>query len=440
MKAKSTAVLVKRGNVTVRIYPYEKNGATYFHVADHSSGKRVFLGFSDLRKAKCQAELIAARMATGDKDVLQLRSSDRAAYLRAIQLLAPSGVPLESAVAQFAEAISILGGTSVVESAKFYVRRNPSRLPKKSVREVVDEFIADKQAKGMSERYLSDLRYRGNKFASAFSCGIAEMSAAAIEEFLLSLKLSAQSYTNFRRVLGTLFAFAKRRGYLLKDHDELDRVEKLRPDNGEIEIYTPDEFRRLLMAANTEFLPSLAIGGFAGLRSSEIERLEWTEVRLDEGFIEIKKGKTKTASRRLAPIVENLAEWLAPFAKHSGPVWPHAHDAFYDAQQATAAATATEGRHAVAWKQNALRHSFISYRLATTQDVNQVALESGNSAVMIHKHYKQLVSRAEGARWFSIRPDARSAAGTPMLSPLARESSPPRPHTQAADRPVSNFG
>jgi integrase len=413
MKTRSSAVLVKRGNMTVRIYPYQKNGATYFNVADYSSGKRRFLGFADLQKAKCEAELIAARMATGDKDVLQLRSSDRAAYLRAVQLLAPSGVPLESAVAQFVEASSILGKTSVVESAKFFVRRNPTILPKKSVREVVDEFLADKQAKGRGERYLSDLRYRGNKFASAFKCGIAEMTAAKIEDFLLSLKLSAQSYTNFRRVLGTLFAFAKRRGYLLKDHDELDRVEKLRPDNGEIEIYRPDEFGRLLRAAKAEFLPSLAIGGFAGLRSSEIERLDWTEVRLDERFIEIKKGKSKTACRRLVPIVENLAEWLAPLAKASGPVWPRAHDSFYDAQQATAAATATEHRRAVEWKQNALRHSFISYRLAVLQDVNQVALESGNSPVMIHQHYKQLVSRDEGGKWFAIRPHSTPSEGMP---------------------------
>jgi integrase len=407
MKVRSSAVLVKRGNITVRTYRYQKNGATYFNVADYSSGKRVFLGFPDLKKAKCEAELIAARMATGDQDVLQLRSSDRAAYMRAVQLLAPSGVPLESAVAQFAEASRILGKASVVEAAKFFVQRNPSILPKKSVREVVDEFLADKKAKGKGERYLSDLRYRGNKLADAFKCGIAEMTAAKIEDFLLSLKLSAQSYTNFRRVLGTLFAFAKRRGYLLKDHDELDRVEKLRPDNGEIEIYTPDEFSRLLNAANADFLPSLAIGGFAGLRSSEIERLDWAEVHLDERFIQIKKGKTKTPSRRLVPIVENLAAWLAPLSKSNGPVWPHAHDSFYDAQQETAAATVTESGDAVRWKQNALRHSFISYRLAAVQNVNQVALESGNSAAMIHKHYKQLVTPGEAGKWFSIHPDAR---------------------------------
>jgi len=96
----------------------------------------------------------------------------------------------------------------------------------------------------------------------------------------------------FRRVLGTLLLFAKRRGYLPKDHDELERVEKLTPDNGEIEICTPEEFIRLIKAADQDFLPSLLLGGFARLRSFEIERLDWREVHLAERFIEIKKTKT----------------------------------------------------------------------------------------------------------------------------------------------------
>ncbi len=266
MKAKRNTVLVKRGNVTVRIYPYLKNGAPYYHVADYSSGKRVFRGFSELTKAKTEAALIATRMNTGD-------------------------------------------------------------------------------------------------------------------------------------------------------HDELERVERLIPDNGEIEIYTPEEIIRLIKAADKDFLPSLLLGGFAGLRSSEIERLDWREVHLAERFIEIKKKKTKTASRRLISIVDNLAEWLAPFAKQNGLVWPHGHDAFYDAEQATAKATQVEanpGKGIAAqaplkWRQNALRHSFISYRLAVLQNENQVAMESGNSPVMIHKHYKQLVSPAMGAKWFGIRPHSRLA-------------------------------
>jgi hypothetical protein len=50
MKTRSSAVLVKRGNITVRIYHYQKNGATYFNIADYSSGKRRFIGFSDLQR------------------------------------------------------------------------------------------------------------------------------------------------------------------------------------------------------------------------------------------------------------------------------------------------------------------------------------------------------------------------------------------------------
>ena len=434
MKAKRKPILVKRGNVTVRIYPYLKNGAPYYHVADYSSGKRVFRGFSEPKLARTEAALIATRMSIGDQDVLELRSADRAAYLRATQLLRPTGTPLESAIAQFVEARQLLGNHSLVEAARYYVRRDPIALPRKTVREVVDEFLADKEAKGKGDRYLMDLRYRCGNFANSFKCALADVTAAQIEKFLLSLKLSTQSYMNFRRVIGTLLAFAKRWGYLPKDHDELERVEKLTPDNGEIEIYTPHEFIRLITAADEDFLPSLLLGGFAGLRSSEIERLDWRELHLDERFIEIKKKKTKTASRRLVPIVDNLAEWLAPFVKQNGLVWPQGHDAFYDTEQATAKATQVDAnpekgiaaQESLKWRQNALRHSFISYRLAVLQNENQVAMESGNSPVMIHKHYKQLVSPAVGAKWFGIRPDSRLAekttvnAETPELAASAK--------------------
>jgi len=43
------------------------------------------------------------------------------------------------------------------------------------------------------------------------------------------------------------------------------------------------------------------------------------------------------------------------------------------------------------WKRNAMRHSYISYRVAETQKVAQVALEAGNSPQMIFQHYRELV-------------------------------------------------
>jgi len=57
------------------------------------------------------------------------------------------------------------------------------------------------------------------------------------------------------------------------------------------------------------------------------------------------------------------------------------------------------------WKHNALRHSFISYRVAAIQNVAQVALEAGNSPQMIFRHYRELVRPADAVKWFSIMPE-----------------------------------
>ena len=68
------------------------------------------------------------------------------------------------------------------------------------------------------------------------------------------------------------------------------------------------------------------------------------------------------------------------------------------------------------WKHNALRHSFISYRVAQTQNVAQVALEAGNSPQMIFKHYRELVTPKEAEAWFAIVPEAGAAAASLISS------------------------
>ncbi|MEI7728653.1 MAG: site-specific integrase [Verrucomicrobiota bacterium] len=159
----------------------------------------------------------------------------------------------------------------------------------------------------------------------------------------------------------------------------------------------------------------LAIGAFAGLRSAEIERLDWAEVHLADRFIEVKAAKAKTASRRLVPISDNLAQWLAPYAQEAGRVAPadniqsNIMRLVKETNEALKAAAQTAGKDpamakTVKWKQNALRHSFISYRVAEVQDVPKVALEAGNSPAIIFQHYRELVRPAEAKAWFSIAP------------------------------------
>ena len=56
------------------------------------------------------------------------------------------------------------------------------------------------------------------------------------------------------------------------------------------------------------------------------------------------------------------------------------------------------------WPRNVLRHSFISYRIAKVKSADQVALEAGNSAAIIFKHYRELATEADADEWFGILP------------------------------------
>jgi len=99
-------------------------------------------------------------------------------------------------------------------------------------------------------------------------------------------------------------------------------VPKFKEKRTGMTIYVPWEVTQFLNHSRPEMVPFLAIGAFAGLRSAEIGRLDWSEVHLADKFIEIKAAKAKTASRRIVPISGNLAKWLKPHAKDEGRVVP----------------------------------------------------------------------------------------------------------------------
>jgi hypothetical protein len=56
------------------------------------------------------------------------------------------------------------------------------------------------------------------------------------------------------------------------------------------------------------------------------------------------------------------------------------------------------------WPRNALRHSYISYRLAIVKDAAKVSLDACNSPDIIFNHYRELVTEQEADEWFSIMP------------------------------------
>jgi integrase len=450
------------GSVSVKIYRTPSRGCDSFTLSYWQDGKRKRPTFNTFEKALKEAKVVAPKLGSASGDVLTLTSADRASYLRAKELAAELGLPLEVIVSQAVALKRVLGLVPPMVAAEYYKKVHPTELPLKLVKKVIDEMILAKQADGLSDGYLRHLGYDLKKFNEAFSCNISAVTGNEIDTWLRGLNVSGRTRNNLRCSVHTLFAYAKSRRYLPKDHDELEAVGRAKDRDGEIEIFTPAELIEILAHAKEEIMPFLLVGAFAGVRHVEIQRLTWSDVRLEDGLIEIRAKNAKTASRRMIPIVPNLNEWLLKYRKDTGAVcdynnvgfalhkltkainqarrtqWAQKHgksDKELAANEAKARKTAKEQRikrqkrevppgaetaeiegwTAFAWKHNALRHSFISYRVAHLQDVAKVSLEAGNSPRMIFSNYRELVRPAEAAKWFNVSPDFVEAAGRKAL-------------------------
>ena len=365
-------------------------------VANYSGPKRKFDSYRTPEDALAAARKLARQLNSRDAVAAGMTNSQAIDYAAATQALAPFGLSLASVATTVAGCLLLVGDLPTLHAAaKFYAQRN-RQVTQKAVKAVVEELIAVKTARNASERYVEDLKSRLNRFADSFAKDAGNVSTADIQAWLDSQKLGPQNYANFRRVIHLLFEFAVARGYAIDN--PASKVETIKIGDGEIEIFTPAEIKKLLTHASEDFLPCLAIGAFAGMRSAEIERLEWADIHFADKCIIVGAGKAKSASRRVVPISDNLSAWLAGYSERKGLVWKGDHESFYDEQQ-TAAKLA-----GVKWKSNALRHSYASYRAAQIGDAGRVAAELGNSAAIVHRHYRELVKSADAEKWFSIVP------------------------------------
>jgi integrase len=410
MKRTRFPIHIKRGSSVVKIYRDRKPTAMYYRVVYHLGGKRHRLNFNELEKARNEAEAKASQLSRGDVDAAQVSGKDRLELGRARDAVKYYALPLDQVAIEYTQARKLLNGVSLLDAARFYSRHHRQGITRKSVADAVAEMIDQKTRKGVSNLYLADLRYRLGAFTQAFQCDLGAIAPDDVALFFEDLRLSPGSHNNFLHVLSTFFSFAQRHGWLSKEVDLLARVERRSGKPAPVEIFHPKELLALLAHASPMVAPCIALGAFAGLRSAEILRLDWSDTQRHHGFIEVAAHKSKTATRRIVPTPDNLARWLAIAPRNSGRIWPRSKSRYFEAQHSVAA------KAGITWKQNALRHSFISYRLAEIQDVNRVALEAGNSPQMIFRHYRELCTPQQAKTWFSIAPEQ-----APNVVPLVAE-------------------
>jgi integrase len=362
------------------------SGKTGWLVACQVDGKRIRETFPTKGEAETRAAQIRQQVENEGHAAFSLATEIRTEAVRAVEKLSPHN-------------------STITEAVDHYVEHVLKYRTAPTVAEIVKKLLADTAANQRRETTIKDLRFRLNTFAKTFGeRRIAEISREELKDWLHDPTLSARSRINNATKIAQLYNYAIANGWA--ENNVVSSIPRPNPEDGEREIFTVEQAVRLLEHADDcDLLPYIAIALFAGLRSAELLRLDWSAVKLNERSIVVGGAVAKKRSRRVVEISDALAGWLALCGKTKGPVVPlDSNRALYDRLAKLAkAAGVTE------WPDNGLRHSCASYSLALTGDAVRVAYQLGNSADMVHRHYKALVTKADAERFFALRPAADAA-------------------------------
>ena len=307
------------------------------------------------------------------------------------------------------------------EPSRYAIFIRPSQLaaggchtrPPLTVSEAIAARLDSAGRRKLSARHQNDLQCRLARFRSAFGIRqMADVKLTEVEAWLHRLDVSATTWANYGRVIGSVFRLAVKRGFL--QSSPLAGLERPKVTIKAPCILTPSEVSALLSAAAPELLPLLVLLAFCGLRRAESNRPQWNHIHLDAGqpYVELPSEVTKTNRRRVCHIPPCAAAWLSPPGVPSKSLG--LTETVYRNRLNEAAAVAK-----IAWEGNLLRHSFGTYRLAETRNAALVADEMGNSPAIVRTNYQNVTSPDQAAEWWKVFP---SSPQTPVQFRQGRKS------------------
>jgi integrase len=376
-----------------KLFEYQEtsvNGKAGFMIQGRPTGKRERYYFANEKDAK-KAAADRNRQITAFGSQTALPDADRVMAAECIKMLAPYGKTLYDATHFYRDYLEKTSTSKTVAELCKLVR---------------EEFVFRLANEGTTLRHKRTMDSELKKFEARFGDSLINtLSGNEIKKWLEGLKIAPKTRMKFFGYIRNAYGIAVRKG-LLVTHP-FEKVENfLRSKKSEAPPFplTPEEAQRLLNAAEPSVLPFIAVGMFAGLRTSERDLVEWKHFRLDdpEPYIDLPKAISKTGERRLIPVQPALMAFLAPFAKKEGRIIPltcNGHVAYQNAWERSVKAAGLWP-----WSENRLRDSFVSYRYRATGSAEITAEEDGHSVQVMVDSYRKLVTKEAAEKFWAIRP------------------------------------
>lgn len=288
----------------------------------------------------------------------------------------------------------------------------PAAQNSTSLDAAVQACLEAKSKANLRPAYLQRLSQYLPNFAKAHpGMAVADVTPEMVEAWFEGRKEKPISRASNLGVLGALFSFAKRRGWIL--HSPIDRVERVRIDRKVPAILTVEQSRTLLEITRRQWPQSLgfvALALLAGIRPEETSRLYWRDVDLERGLVTVSEAASKIRRRRLVHLMPNAVAWLK-VARDCQSVLPIKHTTRRRMIKRLRVAAELPR-----WPQDIMRHTAASMMLAHTENAGKVALELGNSVTMLLNHYRELVTTEQAQAFWNSFPACERNHQTQRIS------------------------
>ena len=401
------------GSVTIPVYkvkhPTNRSGLAYVVVHSSPSGRKT-QKFADLDEAIQEARVIAARLSAGRVEGSELSRGEREEYVAAKRLVGSH--PLLSALQEWAKAKELCGSDFLV-AAQAWKDANGNARKQITIAELVKAFLRDKERSGVdtSAGYARTLPRLVEGHADT---PVHTLTSQMLKEWLHATytqkgqkHVNASTFNSHRRRMVTLWKWARDEGYLPRNaQTEIEQVKTMTEESQSIGIFKVPEYAailKLIQKKHPTYLATAVLAGFAGLRRTELHAQTWEQIDLKRGLLTVTKAKRNTPSMRIVHLCPAAIDWLLLCKKDSELVSPA-----WGVDRIRKFASKAN----IPCPENGFRHSFITYRVAATGNVDETSLEAGNSRDMVFKRYRELVSKEDGVAWFDLGPKAVAKIGT----------------------------
>jgi integrase len=411
MKAKKKKIKTyEHAGISIReLRPETPEGGGYFQVDFMRNGCRERKGFDTLARAKTYCEQIGAKIENEGTAVLSLSGAER---LDAV-----------------AAADALRGKATLLEAAQFWMRHNGG-VDGVTVAELGRRWLAALNREGCRP---STIRERTIKVDSIVR-HIGENAVASVTRDQIEAWMDGKrgaTWDTYRRTARAMFQYATEEKMV--DFNVAAAIRPMRVDESLPKPFSVDAVTSILRTAaqwTPQMVPTLAVQFFAGLRPGEAMGLDWSAIDFKGKTIRVLPETSKVRRTRIIEMSQTLIDWLTPYRKVSGPIgiqskaqasyFMHRKPIGPDYEQAGVPITdrrddRPKGLLAAAgveWIQDGPRKTFASAHYAVHGDAAKLASILGHTGGhdVLFRHYRGLMTKTEGKRFFAIRPAAQTMA------------------------------